>query len=498
MIQRNPSEIEDTPYDVIIVGGGIYGTCLTLECVSRGLRPLLLEESDFGSGASANTLRIVHGGLRYLQTLDLRRFRRSVEQRRWWLQTFPSLVRPMPCVMPLYGRGLKRPSILRAALLLNDLLSSDRNRCLRDDRQIARGRVIGPLETRRLFPGCESKGLKGGALWYDASMVSAQRLIMELLRWACSAGASAANYVSARTLLTNGRAVAGVLARDEISGQEHSFTAPIVISAAGGGFSDAWSASEAADGIRPLERSLAFNVLLRCEPPASVAVAGTPTDPEGRTYFLRPMAGATLAGTFHAPWRPAPARRSPKAAAESMVSEFLSDLGRAFPGFSPSADEVVRVFPGLVPAEAPGSPEPAKHPRVLSHGAHGGPAGLFSVSGVKFTTAPGIASSVLDLITKGRLAPRAPSQIADARPPVRPLLDAMEGPVSAQQLTLMLEEERAMLQRMVREEAVVFAEDLVLRRLDLALLPFDLTPALAQARAMFPGLAGRSARPPES
>ena len=112
-ILRDPKAYTDEDYDLVVVGAGIQGAALFLEASRRGMRALVLDKGDFGGSTSWNSLRILHGGLRYLQTLDLPRFRQSVRARRWFFQAFPQLVRPLPCLMPLRGKGLKRNSVLR-------------------------------------------------------------------------------------------------------------------------------------------------------------------------------------------------------------------------------------------------------------------------------------------------------------------------------------------------------------------------------------------------
>jgi glycerol-3-phosphate dehydrogenase len=124
IITRDPVGAVRGRYDLIVVGGGIYGVMILLEASRRRLNALLVERDDFGGQTSFNSLRIIHGGLRYLQTLDLHRFRESVSERQWFLRTFPDLIRPLPCLMPLHGDGLRRPPVLRAALAANDFLSS--------------------------------------------------------------------------------------------------------------------------------------------------------------------------------------------------------------------------------------------------------------------------------------------------------------------------------------------------------------------------------------
>ena len=94
-IERNPATAALSKYDLIIIGGGIYGAMLSVEAGLRNLRSLLLERDDFGGATSYNSLRIIHGGFRYLQSLDLQRFYESVGERRWFLQTFPDLIQPL-------------------------------------------------------------------------------------------------------------------------------------------------------------------------------------------------------------------------------------------------------------------------------------------------------------------------------------------------------------------------------------------------------------------
>jgi len=487
MIERDPQAAQDGDYDVVIVGGGIYGVCLALESVARRLRPLLLERADFGGATSAQTLRIIHGGFRYLQSLDIRRLRRSVEQRRWWLKTFPDLVRPLPCLMPLYGRGLRSPVILRTALLANDLLSFDRNRGLKSYQRIPHGSVLNPSDTMKRFPGCERTGLSGSALWHDASLESPHRLIVEMIRWVVAAGGTALNYVSARDLRKVEERVDGLLACDELTGEELEFAAPLVINAAG-----PWSAEvahrfdrEKAGLFRP---TLAFNVLLRRELPASNAVAVSPPRCEGRVYFLRPVGPLTFAGTYHTSWTRGLERPEPT---QEQVADFVRDLDEAIPAFSPSPTDVIRVFAGLLPGTSEGTATQRRSPVIVDHSVGGRVSGFFSVSGVKFTTAPAVARSVLDrALGPNREADwtrlhsvRPPSRVCPSPEEVRP----GRGGRNAEDLI-----ER--LRVIVDEEAVVFPDDLVLRRLDWNLEDVDLEEGTRWVSQCLPGFAFREIR----
>ena len=217
---RDAQGLAGEEFDLVVVGGGVYGIMVALEAARRALRPLLLERGDFGAATSHNSLRIVHGGLRYLQTLDLPRFRESVVERRWFLRHFPDLVEPLPCLMPLYGDGLRRPWPMRAALALNDTLSPRRNAGVRTDRRLAASRVLGVRATRELYPDIDPSELKGAALWHDAFIPNVPRLLIEALNWACAHGARALNYVEARALVLKQDRIAGLRARDLVSGAE--------------------------------------------------------------------------------------------------------------------------------------------------------------------------------------------------------------------------------------------------------------------------------------
>jgi len=234
-ITRNPESAETEHYDIIIIGGGIYGAMLLLEAAQRNQHALLLERQDFGAETSYNSLRIIHGGLRYLQTLDLVRFRESVVERQWFLRTFPDLVKPMPCLMPLYNRGVKRPSILKAVLLLNDLLSAQRNKNVPATNTINNSCILNATETRHLFPGVINDALTGSALWYDAHVPDSQRVIMEILHWACSLDAQAFNYVEVTDVLKSGNTVHGVQASDKETGKTYEYRCKTFINATGPG-----------------------------------------------------------------------------------------------------------------------------------------------------------------------------------------------------------------------------------------------------------------------
>ena len=456
-IRRRPDLFSERDYDLIIIGGGIYGATLALESVFHGLRPLLLEKSDFGAATSFNSLRIVHGGLRYLQTLDLPRHFESVRERRWFLANFPDHVRPLSCMMPLYGKGVKRKSVFRAALLLNDALSMTRNEGVREDRQLPPGKVINRSAVVSAFPGVEQEGLEGAAVWFDAAVPDSQRVLIDILHWAASHGADLANYVLVSTIMTGSGDIEGVRARDALSGCEYSFRAPVVVNASG-----PWASAlatqmdgQAHDWFRP---SLAWNVVTDKPAPSEFALALTPPREGAPTYFVHPWKGRMFIGTGHSAWDGP--LEDPQPSIEQLQN-MIHDLNAAAPSLGLGMEDILHVTAGILPAAGSHAAKISKRPVTVRHSDSGGPKGLYSICGVKYTTARLVAERTLELILGGRGRRDAG---AFPRPP------AVTGWASRDE-NLSSDTDRAAyldrLERIIEDEAAVSLQDLVFRRTDL-------------------------------
>src|SRR5438045_5017068 len=129
-------------FDVLVVGGGIYGLTIAYDAAQRGLAVALIERDDFGSGASFNHLRTIHGGLRYLQTLDLKRARESVRERRTLARIAPHAVQPLVFALPITRSITRGKLAMRAGFLLDRLVAVGRNRGVAPSQRPPAGRVL--------------------------------------------------------------------------------------------------------------------------------------------------------------------------------------------------------------------------------------------------------------------------------------------------------------------------------------------------------------------
>lgn len=447
-LSRDFDQFSSVHYDVIVIGGGIQGSCLLYEAAKRGLRCLLVERGDFGGATSWNSMRILHGGFRYLQSMDLPRLVDSVRERRWFMRMFPGLVEPLQCLMPLYGQGLKRPGAFKAALRINRELTKLEGR-LPGEAKLPPGHVITPSDVAQDWPQVPTVGLRGGGIWYDARMLSPERFIVHLLRVAQSMGCASLNYCSADAIETVEGSVVGVRCKDVVSEKEYIFHAPIVLNAAGPWCREICS-GVAVDRPELFTPMRAFNLVLDRAPLSESAIAVSAQGAESQTYFLVPYGERTIAGTAQIP---CDADDHTEVPAQQEVEQFLNQINEAAPGLDVSPVDVTCVWNGQVSACYAGADVASDKPVVIDHTEYGGPTGLISVSGVKYTTARRLAQRVVGLLPGPPVAPledvRCDERISD-------IPGYGEQTLGADIADLM--------QRIVENEAVVSADDLILRR----------------------------------
>ena len=394
-MRRDVARLAREDYDVVVVGGGIYGACATWEAAVSGLRVALIEAGDFGCATSSNSLRTLHGGLRHLQRLDLPRMRESIQARREWLRLAPHLARPLRFVLPTSGHGLKGPEAMRVALGINDVVSFDRNRGVAAGATLPRGSVWSRKLARAILSGARIPDCNGAATWFDAICLNTERLLWAVVADALDNGALAANYVRAAELTRTDGLLTGVRARDELTGGEFPIRARCVINAAGPWVAD-WTGIAARDR-RPLYRaSKAFNLLTRPLPFKEGAGFAVQQQSTGRvhTYFVLPWNGRALVGTRHV--RCDPGARSAVVTHQEVV-EFLDDLNRVLGRNRIGAGDVLGVYSGLLPEKltpAGADVELQRAPRITDHHKDGA-SGVFSVVGVKWTNAWPVAERVV-------------------------------------------------------------------------------------------------------
>ena len=463
-MRRDLNDLGGVEHDILVIGGGIQGACIAWDAALRGLDVALVERDDFGAATSANSLRIVHGGIRYLARGDLARMRDSIRERSALLRVAPGLVEPLPVLIPTGHPGVPGKAAFSAALALTHLLSPARNRHLDPSRRIAAGRILSRSECVRLFPALGSDSFSGGALWYDARMTRPERLTLAFVMSAASAGARVANHAEVEGFEVESGAVRSVRVVDRLTGRRHEVRARQVVIAAG-----PWTealAARAGKSVGPPpgvpRHALAVNLVVGRRL-AEVAVGlrssapseGDPGGSGGRFLFLAPQERSTLLGTWYGV---AHDGEDPGPALDRGAEALLAEFNRTCPGLGLSRSDVVGRQGGRLPLkaglEAGPSASLAERPRL--GGRQGpGPANLLTVEAVKYTTARAVAQEVVDAVLASMgLRPRA------CRTAETPLVGAE-----------LSQGDRLPLERRIvhaaREEMAVTLNDVVYRRTEL-------------------------------
>ncbi len=422
-VQRNLGRIAGTTYDLLVIGGGVYGLCVAWDAALRGLSVALLEKGDFGAATSSATLKIVHGGLRYLQHADVRRMRESIRERMVLMRIAPHLVHPMPFLVPTYGHLLKGKEIMAAAMAMTDLIGFDRNRLDDPQKRIPNGRVISRAECLELLPGIPPKELSGAALFYDAQMRNSDRLTLSFALSASAAGADLANYAEVAGLQVEGRRVTGATVKDVLTGDAFDVRARMVANMTG-----PWSDIVVAylHGAGPSRRVLRSKGIQIVAPlynaDYAFAVESKERDPDavitrgGRLYFVTPWRGRSLIGTTDTVYKGDP---DDFAVTERDIGEFIDEINEAYPAARLTRDKVPFWFGGLRPIGEknidPNISRASRKFEIIDHARRDGITNFVSVIGVKYTTARGIAQQAVDLIFR-KMGHHPPKCRTDATP----------------------------------------------------------------------------------
>jgi len=410
-MKRDLKKLSSERYDVIVVGAGIYGAAVAWDAALRGLKTAVIDRGDFGGATSANSLKTIHGGLRYLQQLDFARMRESIRERMILMHIAPHLVHPLPVLMPTYSYKLKSRPALFAAMLVNDIIGFDRNRLPDPQKRIPAGRTVSARKLREMIPGYDKYNLNGGALWFDCQCTNTERLLLAYIISAVERGADAANYVEATGLIREGGRVDGVQVRDLRSGERFAIRGQLVFNECG-----PWVDRILADitGAAPKQRflhSTALNLVINrpLAAPYALGLSGPfrhrfadgSTHEGFRILFFSPWRGRTIIGTDHRPYQGDTDWFKPS---EAAIGGFLADINRAYPAAAIRREEVSFFNGGFLPMTGlhprTGEVQLLRHYRIHDHAAEDGVDGLISVIGVKYTTARDVAARTLDFAGK--------------------------------------------------------------------------------------------------
>ncbi len=399
---------QGTRYDLIIVGGGINGCMLAREAAREGLRTALVERLDFGAGITSRSTRLIHGGLRYLESLAVGLVRESLRDRRRLLREFPGIVRPQPFLLPSYADDSRPRWYLGAGLRLYGALAGANG--------LPRPRSIGPDETLQLVGELDPEGLRGSFEYFDCQAEFPERLALEAALQAEECGADIWNHTPVTGLVIRNSEVCGLrLGGATLSGE---LEGRIVVNAAGAWVDRVLEDLDGRSVRRLLSLVLGSHIVVRDLPGAPIHAIYREARSDGRPFFIVPWHGLYLIGTTEIK-SDDPDRATPT---EAEIQYLIKETNLLMPTAGLARNHVLYAYCGARPLLRmdSGSLQRASRSHALvDHAQVDGIGGLLTMAGGKLTTAPTFAAQVLRVVRRRLgLGPRKSAPHAHPPPPV--------------------------------------------------------------------------------
>jgi glycerol-3-phosphate dehydrogenase len=384
-----------TEHQVLVVGGGVVGAGVALDAVSRGLTVGLVEARDFGSGTSSRSSKLIHGGLRYLEQLNVGLVREALGERSLLLQRLaPHLVRPVSFLFPFTHHGWER-GYVGSGVTAYDLLgfSMGQTRGLPGHHQLTRRGAL------RLAPALKRSALTGGLVYWDAQVDDA-RYVMTLVRTAAGFGAHAASRTQVTGFLREGERVTGVRATDLETGNELEIRAQQVVNATG-----VWTdeIQEMVGGRGSINVRASKGVHLVVPRDRIHSTTGIILRTPVSVLFVIPWGRHWIIGTTDTDWS---LDKAHPAASRNDIDYVLGQLNKVL-AVPLTRDDVEGVYAGLRPLLAGESESTSKLSREHTV-AHPVP-GLVLIAGGKYTTYRIMARDAVDAVAHGLDGKVAPS-----------------------------------------------------------------------------------------
>jgi glycerol-3-phosphate dehydrogenase len=396
--------LEVERFDVVVIGGGITGAGVALDAASRGYSVALVERTDYAAGTSSRSSKLIHGGLRYLQTFDLGLVREALLERALMVKLAPHLVKPLPLLVVAF-EGKRPDRMMGVGLNMYDVMASERLR-RRPDRRLRYGygagedwspdrhRIISAEEVVEHLPALAARQPTAAYLFYDCQTDDV-RLTLTILGEAERFGAVCVNRCEVRELLEDDGRAAGVRCVDTVSGRPLEVHAANVVNATG-----VW-----ADRIRPEEihaevevprvrPSRGTHIVVSADDLPLLSGAIVPAG-EGRTIFALPWLGRSLLGTTDKDYSGPLDRVKP----DPEDVDYLLDACNGFFGTALAPADVVGAYAGVRPLVSTGD---TKRSVDISRKAElfETSSGLITITGGKLTTWRRMAKQVVDRLVE--------------------------------------------------------------------------------------------------
>ncbi|MDM8098740.1 MULTISPECIES: glycerol-3-phosphate dehydrogenase/oxidase [Oceanobacillus] len=377
--------LESNQLDLLVIGGGITGSGISLDAATRGLRTGLIEMQDFAAGTSSRSTKLVHGGLRYLQQFEVKMVAEVGKERAVVYENGPHVTTPEWMLLPFHKGSNLGPFTSSIGLRVYDFLAGVK--------KSERREMLKPAEVLEREPLVKKEELRGGGFYVEYKTDDA-RLTIEVLKKAVENGVKAVNYTKAVEFIYEEGKVVGVVAEDQISKEKHPIYAKKIINAGGPWVDDVRELDGSKKGktlhltkgvhlvfdksVFPLKQAVYFDT------------------PDGRMVFAIPRDGKTYVGTTDTDYKGDIAHPT---MTEKDRDYILDAINYMFPSVGIDASKVESSWAGIRPLIAE---EGASSPSEISRKDEifQSDSGLLSMAGGKLTGYRKMGEHVVNMVAK--------------------------------------------------------------------------------------------------
>jgi glycerol-3-phosphate dehydrogenase len=402
-MNRDLTTLANENFDVLVIGGGIFGAGVARDAALRGLRVALVEQSDFASGTSSRSSKLIHGGFRYLAQRDFKLVFEACRERRILQRIAPHLVKPLPFLFPVYKGGPVSLTKLRLGMTLYDWLALYRN--------IAPHRTLSPEQALAQEPTLSRDGLLGAVEFYDCQEDDA-RFCVENVLDAAERGAVCANYSRLTGFETRDDRIIAAHVSDQLGTNTFQIAARVFVNAAGPWVDEICSLTSFGAQKPLISPTKGVHLVLPKLTQHHAVVF--PARSDGRVLLVIPWGNCSLVGTTDTDFRGDPGELQTE---HADVEYLLSEVRGLFPDKSLSHADIVATTAGVraLLLSDVGTPSArSREHRIVRQGRN-----LLSLAGGKYTTYRLIAQQTVDSVISILNAPATPCRTAEVLLPNR-------------------------------------------------------------------------------
>lgn len=380
---KSLERMKSETFDLAIIGGGITGAGVARDAASRGMRVALVEASDFASGTSSRSSKLIHGGIRYLENFEFGLVFEALSERQKLFSMAPHLVHPLKFLIPVYKTGRVPAWKMGLGMFAYDALSLYEAPEMHE--------FLNPDDVHLDYPAIQTKDLSGGFTYYDAYMDD-DRLVHETMRSAREWGAEIANYTQVTGCQIGDGKIESLTCTDLENGESFSLKAKHFVGSVGP-WTDLLGLNLFGDWKKRLRPSKGVHLTFLRErfPLKDAVVMGA----ENRIVFAIPRHEMVIVGTTDTDFAKEPGEVKTEA---EDVRYLLKVIEQYFPGAKITAKDIVGCYAGVRPLIDDGSQTESKTSR--EHEIWTDTRGVTFVAGGKYTTYRNMARQTVEEVLR--------------------------------------------------------------------------------------------------